>query len=1099
MKRKTSDLKKCKRHRGNVSGFMRLSLVMTFIACLSGLSAAGRASVQNATVHFSQENMTFRELINEIESQTDYLFMYDETEIRLSSKVKVKKGSSNVSDVLRKVLAEKQLEYKFLNNYILLGSVTHKTVTPKSQSPKFIRIQGVVLDRQHEPVIGANVTVKGNMTIGASTDAEGKFTLQVPEGAVLQISCLGYLKQEIPAQEGHELIVRMEEDNQELDEVVVVGYGVQKKSDLTGAVGQLQAEIIEKQSVTRIDQALQGRISGVQITSGGGAPGSGTSIRIRGNNSINGDNEPLFVIDGIIGAGDLNSINPSDIQSIEILKDASSIAIYGSRGANGVILITTKTGKGGEGFHLNYNGYYGIQKAARMVDFLNGPEYTRWINEYENYFGRPDMFGDEKLANVDWQDVMYHAAGMTEHNVSLSNNTKNGNYFFSLNYLNQSGIMRKTNFTRYQARFNFDQKVNDFIKLGAVMNLAYTDKDNPVMSGFGMAQLPVMDIYTEDGSFNGLNPVTGKIINTVAAEKKYKTNFMTSLAAYGNFYLQVTPVKNLVVKSSVGFNVRRSKQNIYNSVNLPASIAVDFGGYAAINTNFPLTVQNENTVNYSMELGKHSINLLGGWTAQTSQNESLNTSVNGFTNDVSLYHAIQSGDPATKQMSSGESKWSLLSGLFRINYIFNNKYFLTVSGRADGSSRLSRENRWAFFPSAALAWRISGEKFLENADWISSLKLRLSYGRSGSQSISPYSTLDKLGSTETVMGDDKAIAYTKNSISNKELTWEKTDQWDAGLNFSVLRSRLDLELDWYYKKTNDLLLYRELPFQTGYGSILENVGAIENKGFEISLKSVNMSREHFSWNSILTLSSNRSKVLDLAGKDFIENGMGSRLIVGESIGTFFGIKYLGTWKEGEIPKGTKYIPGDPKLEDVNKDGQINVYDGQIIGNAEPKLYGGLGNTFTYKNWTLDFFFDFSVGNDIYDLFAKDGYAGFNTNVYGVNRNRWTPENPRSDVPRAGSAYGYIMDSYAGKKGCDLFISDASYLRMKSVNLEYSIPTRTFRNLSVYTSASNLFTITGYKGYTPDVNAEGTHSTRRGFDNNVYPLPRTFVVGLKLGF
>ncbi len=1066
------------------------------LAASALLVCVGEINAQTQQIKLPEKQITIEEVFRQINKQTQLSVGYNYSNISQSINKKVHVDSGNVQTVLEKALQGTGLTYRFEGNHIII-TVKEKS-SSNTQNEKKGQIKGRIVDNKGEAIIGASIIEKGT-TNGTITDFDGNFTLNVTDNALMEVSFIGYKSQLFYADSSKPMSITMKEDTEILDEIVVVGYGVQKKSDLTGAVGSVQADAIEKQSVTRIDQALQGRISGVQITSAGGAPGNGASIRIRGNNSINGNNEPLFVIDGIIGAGDLNSINPSDIQSIEVLKDASSIAIYGSRGANGVILITTKSGKGGEGFHINYNGYYGIQKAGKMVDFLDGPEYKEWINESENYFGRPKIFSDEEtLPNIDWQKEMYHTASMTEHNVSLSNNTSKGNFFFSLNYLNQDGIMKKTNFTRYQARFNFNQTINEYLKMGAIMNVAYTDKDNPRMSTFGMAQLPVMSIYNEDGSFNGINPVTGKFINTVTAEKTYKTTFGTSFSSYGNAFIEYSPFKGLTVKSSIGVNIRRSKDNIYNSVNLPTSKSVDYGGYAAITQNNPITLQNENTISYSTEINKHRINLLGGWTSQTSKNESLHASAHGFTNDVTLYHAIQSGAPETKQISSGESKWSLLSALFRANYVFNNRYYFTISGRADGSSRLSSNNRWAFFPSAAIAWRVSEEKFMKNINFISNLKLRFSYGRSGSQSIAPYSTLDKLGSTETVITDNKVIGYIKQNIANKNLTWEKTDQFDLGLNYSMLNNRINVEFDYYHKKTKDLLLYRELAYQTGYNSILENVGSIENHGIELALNTQNIITKNFSWNSVLTLSSNKSKVLDLAGKEFLENGMGSRLIVGQPVGTFFGIKYLGTWKEGEIPEGSKYKPGDPKLEDVNKDGQINIYDGQIIGNSEPKIYGGFGNTFTYKNFSLDLFFDYSVGNDIYDLFAKDGYAGFNTNLYGQNRDRWSPKNPNSNIPSAGSTMKYIMDSYAGKKGCSLYVQDGSYLRLKNINFEYKIPCKKLNNISIYTSISNLFTITKYDGYTPDVNAEGGHSTRRGFDNNVYPQPRTFIFGLKLG-
>ena len=1073
-----------------------LALVTLFF-CQFQLSAQGGYKVT-----LNKHNVTIHSIFKAIEKESEYTFIYHDNKVDVNRKVSINMKNASIDKLMNTLLRGTNYTYQVMGNQILIA-VKEENGNAQTGSKQVLKlVTGTVIDERGEPIIGASILEKGT-TNGIITNLDGKFSLNLttkqPE---LQVSYIGYLTSFIrPTQSTLQIVLK--EDLHALEEVVVVGYAVQKKSDLTGSVGSIKADVLDNQPISRIDQALQGRISGVQVTSTNGAPGSGTSIRIRGGNSINGSNEPLYVIDGIIGGGDLNSINPADIQSIEVLKDASSTAIYGSRGANGVVLITTKKGNGNEGVRLDYHGYFGLQETSKRVDFLNGPEYVEWKNENEAYFGRPQMFDpSQPIPNTDWQKVMYRSAATTEHNVSLSKATKDSNYFLSLNYLNQDGVMRKTNFTRYQLRFNLEQNIGNYIKVGSTLSMSYTNRQNPVMDSFGIVQLPNMSVYNEDGTINAVNPATGIYVNTVAAQEKYIQDFTTKLRGFGNIYAQITPIKGMVIKSSFGFDMSRDKQNVYQSVDLPTRVYNKSGGYAAINTSFPLSYQNENTISYAAEIGRHRFDLLGGWTAQHYESEFSNSSASGFTNDVNLYHAIEAGDPKTKNMQSGESQWSLLSALFRVNYVYHDRYMLTVSGRSDGSSRLSKDKRWAFFPSAALAWRLSEEKFIKDLNLFSSLKLRASYGRSGSQAVSPYSTLDQLTSGQTVIGDAQFIYFKKNSISNKNLTWEKTDQFDLGLNFGLFNNRVNVELDWYYKKTSDLLLYRELPYQTGFSSVLENVGSVDNKGFELTLNTINITNKDFEWSSVLTLSTNKSNVVDLGGKEFLENGMASRLIVGKPVGTFYGIKYLGTWKENEIPEGSKWKPGDPKLEDVNKDGAFTVADATTIGNAEPALYGGFGNTFTYKNWSMNLFFDFSVGNDIYDLFAANGYGGYNTNLYGDNRDRWTPDNSESNIPRAGSGYKYIMDSYAGKGGCSFFVYDGSFLRLKNLNLEYAFPNmgkKVIKNLSVYGSVSNLFTLTKYHGYSPDVNSEGAHATRRGFDNNAYPQSRIYTVGLKIGF
>lgn len=1080
----------------SISCLLRLKVVVLLLM-LGYVPLAAQNEAQRVSVNL--KNVSLAELFSTIEKQTAVRFSYRNIVVDQKKDVSVQKNNVPVSVVLDEVLPEKDLQYSFVSDKSIV--ISEKKSNSQSGTSKSVkRVSGVVKDQNGEPIIGVNVIEKGS-TNGTVTDTDGNFAFEVPDNSILVFSFIGYVNKEIQVNKKSVLNVQMHEDTQALEEVVVIGYGIQKKSDLTGSVSSLKSEVIENQPVVRIDQALQGRVSGMQITTLNGAPGAATTVRIRGGNSINGGNEPLYVIDGIIGGGDLSMINPADIQSIEILKDASSTAIYGSRGANGVVLVTTKKGKGANGVRLNYHGYFGVQNAVKYLDVLDGPEYAQWRNEYEQYFGRKELFDVNKVANTDWQKEMYKTAPMTEHNVSLSKGYEDGNYFLSLNYLNQGGILENTNFKRYQIRFNLEQDIAKCFKIGTTMSMIYTDRDNPSIGTNGLGMLPVIPIYDEDGKYASLSPIGGNHLDTPAAQKEYKQSNTTNLRGFGNIFAQLTPIKNLIIKSSFGFDLNRSKQNDYTSVNMPSRVFAKSGGYAYVGSSFPISIQNENTINYGMDMGKHHVDVLGGWTIQHYSDEFQNTSASGFTNDVSLYHAMETADPKTKDIQTGESEWNMVSGLFRVNYGYDNRYLLTISGRADASSRLSSKNHWAFFPSAALAWRVYEEAFMKDIEVISDFKLRASYGRSGSQSISPYSTLDKLSSGETVMGDIQTIYFQKANVSNKDLTWEKTDQMDVGLNFGLFKNRLTFELDWYKKKTTDLLLYRELPWQTGFSSILENVGSVQNQGFELAVNSTNMDTKDFSWSTSLTISTNKSKVLNLAGKDFLENGAGSRLIVGEPIGTFFGAKYLGTWKEGEIPENSKFKPGDPKFVDKDNNGVCTIADGEIIGNAEPAFYGGIGNTFTYKNLSLNLFFDFSVGNDIYDLYGVNGYSGYNTNVYGSALNRWSANNPTSDIPSAGSGFKYIYDTYAGKSGCSLFIQDGSFLRLKNLNVEYKIPqfTPAIKAFSVYGSVSNLFTLTKYDGYSPDVNSEGTHSTRRGFDNNVYPQSRTFIVGLKMTF
>lgn len=1076
------------------------SLFYAYLIGSAGLVYASDTYSQTTMVSISMKNQTVKEVLNEIENTTEYSFFYNNSHVDLDRKVSVNVSNADIFEVLDNVFNGTNVSYTVKDKNIVFSVKEQSPVV--SQNEK--QITGTVIDASGVPIIGANVMVKGT-TNGTITDLDGKFTLNVPAGAVLLVSYIGYANQEVKVGNSSSLFITLKEDTELLDEVVVVGYGVVKKSDLTGSVGSVKAKDIQKMPVASVDQALQGRISGVQITTLNGAPGASTTIRIRGGNSINAGNEPLYVIDGIIGGGDLSTINPADIASIEILKDASSTAIYGSRGANGVVLITTKRGEGVEGTRVSYSGYYGLQTPSKLLDMLDGPEAAAFQNEYAEYYDRKIPFEDiNAVANTDWQKQMYRkTAPITDHNISVSNSTKNGNYFLSLNYYNQEGIMYNSGFERYQIRFNVDQNLNKYFKVGATLTTSLTNRDNPVVGGLSL--LPTAPIYNDDGSYFDTNQISGSIYNNPLAQRNGILDETRTYRGLGNVYGQFTFFDNLIFKTSWGFDISHTKQNKYESVNLPTRIFNKTGGFASVETKFPITYQNENTLNYLLNIGNHSLALMAGFTWQKYQYETLKGSASGFKNDVSSYHAIETGDPITRDIQTGEQEWGLLSYLFRINYSFKNRYMFTVSGRQDGSSRLAKDKRWAFFPSAAFAWRASDEKFIKDLNIFSNLKFRLSYGTSGSQSIEPYSIIDRLDSGANVIGNQEVVTFVPGLSANKNLGWEKTNQIDVGFEAGFLDNRLNIELDYYYKRTNDLLLSKEIPYQTGYVSMLENVGSVENKGFELSLRTINFNNKDFQWNTNLSVSLNRNKILNLGGKDFIENKRGSRLIVGEPLGTFWGVKYLGTWKENEIPEGSKYKPGDPKLDDLNDDGIIDIGDGQIIGNAEPKFYGGIGNDLMYKNWTLSFFFDFSYGNDIYDLAGRDYETGFNMNVYGHNRDRWSESNPDGYYPKAGSAFTNLYATYAGGEfngGCSLYVHDGSYLRLKNINLQYDIPlknTNIIKSLQIYTTISNVFTWTNYFGYTPDVSAEGTSSTRRGFDNNAYPQNRTFLFGVKANF
>ncbi len=1081
-----------------------LKMKLTFIIIMACLVQAS-ASVYSQSTKFSFDvnEKKIIDLFMEIESQSEFRFFFQREQIDTDRKVNLNVQGKTVEEILSTIFKGYHVAFKVTDNNLILLSQEGTDPEIMEVGLQQKSISGRVTDVEGQPLPGVSIVVKGT-TSGVVTDPEGNFNLSdVSQDAILVFSFVGMKPQEVAVAGQTSFNIVMEEDAIGIEEVVAIGYGVVKKSDLTGSVGSIKADEIVKQPVTRIDQALQGRISGVQVTTISGAPGSGSSIRIRGGNSINAGNEPLYVIDGFIGGGDLNTINPNDIESVEVLKDASATAIYGSRGSNGVILITTKRGKNKKGFGVSLDSYTGIQSPVKKIDMLNGPEFAEYRNKFSEFLGNSAPFPNlNEVANTDWQEILFRNVPMMSHTLNVYNNSENSNYFFSMNYLDQEGIQLGSGYTRYQLRFNFDQNLGTILKVGASLNASYSDRENPRASALGAYVLPTASVYLEDGSFERVDAINGGTYNNPIAQDELIRNNTYSNRALGNIYFQLTPTKGLQAKTTFGFDYNDTKQNHYRSVNLPTNFEAARGGQAFINTKFSRSIQNENTINYSKESGNHSLNLLAGWTYQKFLSESLNVEAYGFTNDVTGFNAVETSDPELISANSDETNWSLLSGLYRLNYSYKGKYLLTVSGRHDGSSRLAKGNKWEFFPSAAIAWRMLEEDFIKETEIFSNLKIRASYGKTGSQSINPYATLARLESGVNYLGDQQVVTFIPSGSADPSLKWEITDQYDIGLEAGFLKNRLNVEIDYYYKKTTDLLLARELAFQTGFSTRLENVGSLQNKGVDIMLRAIIVDKNDFSWDADLTLSTNKNKILELSGgKEFIENGVGSRLIVGESVNTFFGAKFIGLWQEGDPGLGGNNVPGAMKFEDLDGDGVISALDGQIIGEGTPDFYGGFNNVLSYKNFTLSAFFDFNYGNDIYDLDGRHFNTAHITNVYGKFRNRWTPENTDTDVPRAGTQMNSYFDAYPGERGNSYDIHDGSYLKLKTLNLQYQVPvaTKILKSLVVYGTATNLFTITKYKGFSPDVNAEGTNSTRRGFDSNGYPPAKMFLLGVKADF
>ena len=956
---------------------------------------------------------------------------------------------------------------------------------------------------------GANVVVKGT-TIGANTDTNGIVNLpNVPSNATLVISCMGYKTQEVSVAGTNSLEIFLEEDTNMLDELVVIGYGTVKKRDLTGAVSQVKSKDMTAYTVSNPIQALQGRVPGLNLTTNTGSPEGNFSIRIRGANSIRGDNDPLYIIDGMPAS--VRSINSYDIESVEILKDASATAIYGSRGANGVILITTKNGRAGR-TQVNYNFEYGVQSIRKTFDVLDASDWMRLVNLQQINDKGKAYFSDSDIANAgagfDWQDAVYRTAAVKNHNISVQGGNDKTRFVVSGSALSRDGIIRNSGFKKYNLRSSIDHDINKYwnfqLKMGYsftdVLSKASSDKTSRGSSIVNVAITapPTLTPFNEDGSYTDLRlayPFMGNsFVNPInemdATTSKAEANLIDLNAA-----ITFKPFKGFSIKSSWGMESYDYRSDSYTN-----SKILYGGTSASVKFNRSNTLVNENIANYNVTIAHdHSINLMGGFTYQQHVAKELGGSGTGYLADITetydLGAATTPGIP-----SSGYSKWVLMSFLARFNYAYKGKYLLTLSARADGSSRYSPGNKWGYFPSGAIAWRVSEEPWLKNNPTISDLKIRAGYGVTGSTAISPYATMNVLSSgTGPLDNKNTGVYFAPSSTFPGVLKWESTAQYDVGIDLALFNNRLRFTADAYYKLTSDLLNSVNLPRSSGYTSQIQNIGKMSNRGLEFLLEGEIISTKDWSWTASGNISINRNRIEELAaGKDIFGSSMGTSFFSGtvnllrekEPMGVFYVYKFDGWSEDGKFT----YV-------DIDESGSINESDRMILGNPNPKFIGGFSSELRWKNLSLSMFWQGSYGNDLYNITGAtffDYGIGLNS-IHEVLNSHWDANNTAEQ--NALAKYPKPTDS--GKlnvKQSDYFIEDGSYLRLKNIQLSYSIPFKWdwIQRLNLYVSAQNLLTFTNYSGLDPEVNAYGSDSTL-GIDFNGYPMTKTISFGANITF
>jgi TonB-linked SusC/RagA family outer membrane protein len=1002
---------------------------------------------------------------------------------------------------------------------------------------------GVVTEDDGTPLVGVSVLVK-NTANGTATDIDGNFEITASSGDYLVFSYIGYETVEIRLTNNLKVNTSLKAQSNYLDELVVVGYGQMKKSDLTAAISSVKSEDLMKTSITSIDQGLQGRAAGVVVLNTSGQPGAATSVRIRGTSSVMGTNEPLYVIDGVpvinggASSGAMNTpslnpmaaINPNDVESIEVLKDASATAIYGARGANGVILVTTKRGSKGK-VRTSINAYYGLQTIAKTMDMLNAEQLAVLANEAADNANvdRKLIFADLnnlRKQSTDWQNEIFRTAPIQSYELGFAGGSDKSSYFLSTGFFSQDGIIIGSDYKKGNLRFNLDQELSNRIKVGNTMNISYSQSNGVVtnyesafassITSWALEMNPGLPVRNPDGTYVYENNMSKPAVGNPVQDANTYEQLNKSLRLTGSLYADVMILKGLNFKSSIGVDYFNVKDQSFAPIDIKRGEASE--GIATVGQVDGYTWLWENTLSYNNVFAeKHSVNAVAGMSAQQYEGTPVIVSRSHIEDGRLGYYSIQEGTKIQLANTSYDS-WQMLSYLARINYVYDNRYLLTLTGRIDGSSKFGEKNKYGYFPSGALAWRVSEEAFMKEQSVIDNLKLRVSYGLVGNEGIGSYMSQGLLQGTEAYISTNQIIkGKSPYTLGNQDLKWETTAQFDAGFDIGIYKNRYSLSADYYIKKTSDLLLPVPTEYHIGYETAMQNVGNLENKGFDLTLNATPVDNKKFRWESNLTFGLNRNKVTSLPGnEDGIPGAsiMGitywTKVMEGKPIGTIYGYKTDGIVQLGEDLSSIANFPGksvtygDRKY--VNKDDSDNILnesDLYELGDANPDYTYGWNNTFTLNlgskgSVNLNVYLQGVQGNSIanFNLFSLESFDGTKNNSTAA-LNRWTPTNPTNEYPRANASPATNVFS-------DHLVEDGSYLRIKDITLSYDFPSDLIKKFScnmlqVYFSAKNVHTFTDYSGYDPEVSRFGSNNLSMGADYGSYPVPRLYMLGIKMNF
>lgn len=1126
---------------GAYLGLRRLlikSLLMTKMAILLILvfSTQTFAHSYGQGISLKLEKVKLKTVFKSIEEQGDFRFVYKDQLLKDARLVSIDVNNASLNEVMDKILQNTDLTYRRLSEQLIVivgGKVLDNTLAPKA-----IPISGKVINDKGEPLPGVSVLEKGTNN-GTTTKADGSFTLDVSKtNAVLVFSYVGFKKIEVPANDADQLAnLILTADDNSLSDIVVIGYGTAKKSDLTGSIAVVKAEKLMDMPVPNITQALQGKVAGVEVSVNSNAPGAGAKVRVRGLGSINSNIDPLYVVDGVVGV-DGNTLNPNDIASIEVLKDASSTAIYGARGANGVIMVTTKRGRSGEA-RITYDGNVNVAQLYRHLPSLNSEQFIKIFNEsfangqkYDplggvwaptkelNYANYPLLFdaNNRPLYNTNWESEVYKPALSHSHQLNVQGGNDKTVYSVSLGYLNQDGIMTTSNFNRYSARFTLDSDVKSWLKIGGNLNVIKSQQ-RMVSDGNGglnvprmvAEAVPIIPLKYPDGTWAGNSDVAGMEggANPVhIANNRYTLN--NTFQTLGNTYLLFKLAKGLEFKSDFGFNLNNLKSNFYSAGDLH-NLSKDQGGVANLNTYQNSYWQSENYLTYNTQFANgHKMTAMLGASWQEFVQERVRAETQNFIDDIFQWHYLQAGT-LRSQSQTQDYKNTLNSYYARITYNISDKYLFTATGRYDGSSKFGANNKFAFFPSVGAAWRVSQEEFIKDIAVISDLKIRASFGGTGNQEIGNARSIAQILPSAGVLNNQASATLIPSYLGNPDLKWEASYQFDAGIDLGLFNNRINLTADYYNRVTNDLLLQAPIPWSAGFNDafVYINVGSVKNTGFELSLNTVNVQSRNFTWSTNFIFSTNKNRITKLRdgnadifpGPNFL--GQTNILRVGEPIGSFWGRTRLGTYGEHEaaLAATQNLKPGDRKYL-LNDDGSENY---SVIGRSNPKWTGTFSSTMNYKNWDFTFDIRFVQGLNTAATFkhsAEDRQTIANSLTTVLDA--WTPSNQNTMISQVRN-YRFAQDS----KFDTWWVENGSFIRGQNFILGYSLPSASLERLRInklrfYASVQNLFVITDYTGYDPEVDTYNTtYGSNGSFSQNLdffsYPRPRVWNLGVTVSF